>query len=218
MMRGKIRNLMRYIYFNLFRILYIIYPYNILKRYRVWKAVFFSFWLKHGFKKCGAQVMFYGVDLLEGEKYIMIGENTAFGKGLYLTAWSIRGATPNLSIAKNCSFGAYNHISCSNEIVIDEEVLTGKFVSIVDNSHGETDYETLLIQPTQRPCVSKGSIYIGKRVWIGDKVTILPNVTIGEGCVIGANSVITRDIPPYSVVVGNPAQIIKTYIDEHQSR
>ena len=52
-------------------------------------------------------------------------------------------------------------------------------------------------------------VKIGDKVWIGGGVTILPGVTIGDNSVIGAGSVVTKDIPPYSVVVGNPAQIIK---------
>jgi len=46
-------------------------------------------------------------------------------------------------------------------------------------------------------------------VWIGDKATILPGVMIGDGVVVGANTVVSKDIPNYSVVVGNPARIIK---------
>lgn len=153
--------------------------------------------------------MFYGVDLLEGEQYIRIGDNTSFGEGLYLTAWKVCDKDPELHIGKNCSFGAYNHLSCANRIEIADGVLIGKFVSIIDNSHGETDFDTLQIQPTQRPCVSKGPVRIGRNVWIGDKVTILPNVSIGEGAVIAANAVVTKDVPPFCIVAGNPAKVIK---------
>ena len=90
-------------------------------------------------------------------------------------------------------------------------VLTGRWVTITDNSHGETDYETLKMQPILRKLYSKGAVKIGDNVWIGDKVTILPNVTIGNGAIIAANAVVTRDIPPYSIVAGNPARIIKQY-------
>ena len=50
---------------------------------------------------------------------------------------------------------------------------------------------------------------IGNNVWIGDKATILPDVTIGDGAVIAANSVVTKDVPAYNVVAGNPAKVVK---------
>lgn len=50
---------------------------------------------------------------------------------------------------------------------------------------------------------------IGDRVWIGDKATILPSVVIGDAAIIGANAVVTRNVPPRSVAVGNPAKVIK---------
>ena len=88
-------------------------------------------------------------------------------------------------------------------------MLTGKWVSITDNSHGEPDKDTLGMRPQQRPITSKGPVVIGNNVWIGDKATILPGVTIGDGAVIAANAVVTKDVPAYSVVGGNPAKVIK---------
>lgn len=58
--------------------------------------------------------------------------------------------------------------------------------------------------------VSKGPVIIEDNVWIGDKATILANVTIGKGAVVAANSVVTKDVPAYSVVAGIPAKVIKT--------
>ena len=52
-------------------------------------------------------------------------------------------------------------------------------------------------------------ITIGDSVWLGSNVTVLPGVTIGEGAVVGAGSVVTRDVPPRTVVAGNPAHIIR---------
>lgn len=53
-------------------------------------------------------------------------------------------------------------------------------------------------------------VVIEDDVWIGLRVTILPGVTIGKGSVIGASAVVTKSVPPYSVVAGNPAKIVKT--------
>ncbi len=52
-------------------------------------------------------------------------------------------------------------------------------------------------------------IRIGRNVWIGFDACVLPGVTIGEGAIVGARSVVTQDVPPYSVVAGNPARLIK---------
>ena len=61
-----------------------------------------------------------------------------------------------------------------------------------------------------------GDIIIENDVWIGAKATIMSGVTIHNGAVIGANSVITKDIPPYAIVVGNPGKIVKYRFTEEQ--
>lgn len=60
------------------------------------------------------------------------------------------------------------------------------------------------------------TIEIGNDVWIGDDVTILPNVKIGDGVCIGAGSIVTKDVPDYAIVAGNPARIIKYRFNEKQ--
>lgn len=62
--------------------------------------------------------------------------------------------------------------------------------------------------------VKKG-IIIGDGVWIGHNVIILPEVTIGNGAIIGAGSVVTKNIPPYAIAVGNPARVIRYRFSEH---
>lgn len=63
-------------------------------------------------------------------------------------------------------------------------------------------------------CKTKGNVVIGNDVWIGKGVTILSGVTINDGAVIGAHAVVAKDVPPYAVVVGNPARIVKYRFDE----
>ena len=193
--------------------LQMIYPngiYGLLKRYTIQLK---SLLIRSNFKYCHKSVVFEGISKLLGTQFITIQKGCSFQSGLYLTAWPHCGDevfNPNISIGENCSFGAHNHITCTNRIVIGDGLLTGKWVTITDNSHGKTDYENLCIRPGKRKIISKGPVCIGKNVWIGDKVTILSGVNIGDNSVIGANSVVTHDVPPFTVVAGNPAKILKT--------
>jgi len=61
---------------------------------------------------------------------------------------------------------------------------------------------------------TKGSVAIGNDVWIGCDAIILSGVTIGDGAVVGANSVVSKDLPPYTVSVGNPSRIVKKRFDD----
>ncbi len=164
------------------------------------------------FYSCGQHVLFGRIGELHGSKAITIGDNTCFGDGLFLCAWPFDNRTISkstlITIGNNCNFGAMNHITCSNQIIIGNNVLTGKWVTITDNSHGATDAITLKTPPLKRELISKGKVVIMDNVWIGDGVRILPGVTIGSGAVIGANSVVTKDIQPYCVACGVPAKEI----------
>lgn len=148
-----------------------------------------------------------------GGKYITIGENTRFDIHCFITAYdfTIDGSyfAPEIQIGDCCSFGAWNHISSVNKIIIGSGFLSGKWVTISDNNHGDNTWIQMQRPPLYRPTTSKGSVVIGKNVWVGDKVTILSGVCIGDGAVIAANSVVSNDVPSYTVVAGNPAKIIK---------
>lgn len=167
-------------------------------------------WIKMNFLKCGDKVRFRTIGALHGCQCICIGAGTTFGKDIWLTAWpELSKRKPHLIIGKNCQFGAYNHITCSNSITIGENLLTGKWVTITDNSHGEITHHNLSLPPIKRDVISNGAIIIEKNVWIGDKATILPGVTIGKGAIIAANAVVTHNVPAYSVVGGIPAKVIR---------
>lgn len=180
-------------------------------------VVFRSWFLVTLFRKCEAKVLFKGIDLLKGPDKIEIGTGCIFDKHLYLTAWgqfSIHRESSLIVIGNACNFGAYNHITAINRIQIGDNCLTGKWVTISDNDHGITTLDDLQKRPQDREVVSKGPVIIGTNVWIGDKATILGGVTIGDGAVIAANAVVTKNVPPYSVVAGIPARVIKSNLPE----
>ncbi|HEX2910437.1 MAG TPA: DapH/DapD/GlmU-related protein [Chloroflexia bacterium] len=92
----------------------------------------------------------------------------------------------------------------STELVeIGEDCMIGTQVMILDNHFHRI--EDLNSMPESQP------VKIGDRVWIGNRSIILPGVSIGDDAVVGAGSVVTRAVPPRTVVVGNPAKIIKEY-------
>lgn len=128
-----------------------------------------------------------------------------------MSAWSkYRGQhfNPQIIIGNNCSFRMFNHITCINSIKIGNNFLSGCYVTISDNNHGN-GIDDLDLNPLERLLCSKGPIVIGNNVWVGDKVTILGGVTIGDGAIIAANSVVTHDVPAYSVAAGIPAKVIR---------
>ena len=61
---------------------------------------------------------------------------------------------------------------------------------------------------------TKGDVWIGNDVWIGHGVTILSGVRVGDGAVLGANAVVSKDVEPYSIVVGNPGKVVKKRFDD----
>lgn len=145
---------------------------------------------------------------------ISIGDNFSGGCDIALWSWNavnIKGDDCKLIIKNNVSITDRCIISAANRIEIGNGCLLGRDTFITDNSHGENiSIDELNISPHKRNIFSKGTVIIGDNVWTGKNVCIMPNVKIGNGAIIGANSVVTHNIPPYSVAVGSPAKVIKT--------
>ena len=116
----------------------------------------------------------------------------------------------NLSIGKGSVFGYNNHITCVRSVSIGSFVLTANNVYISDNIHA---YEDITKPVIQQPVKFKKAVSIGDGAWIGENVSII-GANVGRNSVVGANSVVTVDIPDYSVAVGIPAKIIKRFIPE----
>lgn len=197
----------------MYRSIYKLYR-TLLMKYKGKLLAIRSLWLSKGFASFGKTSRIAKGVTLCGVANICIGNKSFIGQYSSLAVWVEENDKehPEMIIGDGVSIGAFNHITCTNRIVIGDGVLTGKFVTVTDNSHGNTDYDSLHIKPNDRDVVSKGPVVIGNNVWIGDKATILPGVTIGDGAVIAANAVVTKDVPAYSVAAGNPSRIIRKNI------
>ena len=84
-------------------------------------------------------------------------------------------------------------------IIIDDDAQIAANVQIISNNHDLDNRNIITCKP----------VHICRRTWIGAGATILPGVTIGENSVVGAASVVTRDVPPDTIVAGNPAKLIR---------
>ncbi len=120
-----------------------------------------------------------------------------------------------VSIGARTFVGGSTIIS-ANEITIGNDVLISWGCTIVDhNAHSiswskrSNDVVDWAIGKKDWQHVAKGKIRIHNKAWIGTNVIVLKNVTIGEGAVVGAGSVVVKDVPPWTIVAGNPASIIR---------
>lgn len=202
------------LYFKLFaplgRGIDFFFSYRVLEKLRFFKVLMYSTWLKGEFRVSGSLFIDPPITL-KNPKSINLGNGNKFGSGCVLTAWDSNSGKGVIVIGNNCNFGDHNHLTSIDSIIIGDNVLTGRWVTITDNNHGETNKESLCLSPLSRPLTSKGPVIIEDNVWIGDKATILSGVHIGRGAVVAANSVVTKDVPPLCVVAGIPAKIIKKH-------
>ena len=139
--------------------------------------------------------LIYTKDLL-GDRY-RIGDHT-YGKPRVIS----RGEGRSLTVGRYCSISTQVLIFLGSEHRTDW-ISTYPFPALWKEANSIKGHP-----------FSKGDVWIGNDVYIGYNVIILSGVTIGDGAVIGAGSVVAKDVPPYAVVAGNPAAVIRYRFDE----
>lgn len=153
--------------------------------------------------------------LLMNKKNIEIGNDFTFGRGTVFWAPNNMRIGNNVYIGKYCTIQA--DIEMGNNIVMGNNVgLIGKY---------DHDYSKVGVNIKDAPWIGdenydfKGNgqkIYIGDDVWIGFGAIIFTGITIGRGAIIAAGSLVTKNVPAYSIVAGNPAKIKGYRFDEQQ--
>lgn len=117
------------------------------------------------------------------------------------------GSGVGISLGDQSSIGRDSRIQA---IVIEDAVMIGPELLVLSRNHIFTDADTPIgwqgVTDVDPPHIGYGS-------WLGARVILLPGVNIGRYCVVGAGSVVTRDIPDYSVAAGNPARVIRRWTD-----
>jgi acetyltransferase-like isoleucine patch superfamily enzyme len=153
----------------------------------------------------------FPISALFGERSISVGSGTVIGPNISLSA----GVSPEhdlgdravLTIGNRCLIGKGNGIVGHEQITIGDDVFTGHNVYITDANHGYDDPRV----PIGRQFAPSEPVSIGDGSWLGHGAIVLPGATIGRHVVVGAGSVVTGDLPDFSVAVGNPARVIRRY-------
>jgi acetyltransferase-like isoleucine patch superfamily enzyme len=112
----------------------------------------------------------------------------------------------SIEIGNHSVIGIGNWLQGSGRIRIGDNVIIGPYVAIVSTNHTYQDVDT----PVAKQPLQTGEVVIEDDVWIGAHCTITQNVRIGAHSIIGANSFVNKDVPPYSIVGGAPAKLLKS--------
>lgn len=166
-------------------------------------------------------------------KFSNYGDNIRWGRYYYRRTIpsNVRISCPEkISIGNNCQFDEFTHLMCHHDgdgllignnvrcsngfthitafakVTIEDNVLISAFCQINNGNHGFHDKNLPVMYQTY---TKSGEIVIGEGSWIGRNSHVIGKVKIGKNCIIGANSVVTKDVPEYSVAVGVPANAIK---------
>jgi acetyltransferase-like isoleucine patch superfamily enzyme len=143
-------------------------------------------------------------NLLEAlcEDRLQIGAQTLLEPGVWITA----PGSARIKIGSGSFLNLGVMVAAVELVEIGDHCMFANGCFITDANHRFDDPD----QPiTWQGFTSKGPTRVGDNVWCGANVVITSGVTIGERCVIGANSVVTTDIPPFSIAAGAPAKVLK---------
>lgn len=181
-----------------------------------------------GMKACGKMLFVGKAVKLRNKHYMTLGSGVTLGDYVEVDALSINGVSignnfnmgsysiirctgtirkigKGIKTGNNCGIGDYCFFGAAGGITIGDDVIMGQNVRFHSENHNFAELDI----PIRLQGVSHKGIVIGNDCWIGAGCVFLDGVNVGEGCVIGSNTLVNKDIPPYSVAVGNPVRIIK---------
>lgn len=155
-----------------------------------------------------------------GGKYMSFGNGFVLGKGAVFAVYPQYGGKENpvasasdggIIIGNNVSANRELTVYCAERVEIEDDVMLGSGILITDNDHG---MDPTLPEFRSQPLVT-APVKLGRGCWIGERASILSGVEVGEHSIVAAGAVVTHSVPPYSIVGGVPAKVIKKWNFEH---
>ena len=164
--------------------------------------------IKSNHLRCDGGGNYVGLDVkIVNRGYIKIGRNVIVRPSTCIYANENKSI---VNLNDGVEIGNHSTISSINEVVFEKNVLTGPHVFVSDHNHEYQDVKLPVCKQGIK-AQENSRVVIGEGSWLGTNVVIVGKVHVGKHCVIGANSVVTKDIPDYSVAAGIPAKVIKMY-------
>ena len=143
-----------------------------------------------------------------GWRNARIGAHTVICEGTCINVNHRGGVEPRISIGDYCFIGRRNFFTNGENIVLKDYCMTG--VDCHFNG-GDHDISDPFVPHICTPVLLRNTISLGVNCRLGTDVLIIGDVTIGHGCMVGAGSLVTKSAPPFSLLVGSPARVIKRY-------
>ncbi|MFZ6021556.1 MAG: acyltransferase [Chloroflexota bacterium] len=152
----------------------------------IWRRIWMIL-LRPAFRKCGKHVLFDPADHFNFQN-IELGDYVAIGKGATFLATESR-------------------------IILGNKVMVGPNVTIIGGNHNTSVVGKYMYDVLEKRPGDDEDVVIEDDVWIGSNAVILKGVTIRRGAIVAAGALVTKDVPPYSIVAGVPARVIKLRFD-----
>jgi acetyltransferase-like isoleucine patch superfamily enzyme len=179
-----------------------------------------TIWLQatYPFASCGRELsIHYPCELSrQAATCIKFGDSVMIRKDAWLNVVQSEDSQLKIAIDSNSVIGARNMISAKNFIHVERDVILSASVLVQDHAHA---YGDIGLPICDQGVTDGGRIRIEQGCWIGYGAVILCNhgeLVIGRNTVIGANSVVTKSVPPYSMVAGNPGRVVKRFDPRRQ--
>ena len=144
------------------------------------------------------------------------------GSNVHFSALTSDFTYRNITIGNDVYIGPHALFLCTeSQIFIGNKVLFGPHVTIIGGDHRITDVGRFIYDVLDKHPEDDQDVHIEDDVWIGTNTTLLKGVTVGRGAVVAAGALVTKDVPPYAIVGGVPAKVLKyrftpEQIQEHE--
>lgn len=151
--------------------------------------------------------------IIRGARYITIGKSVFFDHRAYINCNTVDGEPGSIRLGDNVEIGPYSILWGGGGITIGNDVHLGAHVHVTSMEGCHVSPE---VQDSFTPLqIGRGAVVIGDHVLICSNSVVVPGVTIGHHVMVAAGAVVTQDVPPYALVAGVPARVIRSIAGDH---